>query len=282
MDRLPFISVSIGIALIVSGLVHIFWMIFSGETWEGPLSVRKPILFGISTGVMLCSLAWVASKSCYRKFNIFLVNVLSAAMFVEVGLITVQYWRGVPSHFNRATPLDAQIEFWMSAIVLIFTIGLCVLCFTAYRLPRVVASQRIAIRGGMGLLLVSCLLGGVATIAGEINLSAGQNPEIWKKGGVLKFPHGISIHALQWLPLAAWIFEAINPKTAASATRWMVVNQWLLIGYASWQTFAGFGRFEPNLIGGILLGLALFCFVFSVVKMIPKLGNRLKNVSPEM
>lgn len=45
----------------------------------------------------------------HRAGDAFVAWGLALAVLVEVGQITLQQWRGVPSHFNRATALDALI-----------------------------------------------------------------------------------------------------------------------------------------------------------------------------
>lgn len=43
-------------------------------------------------------------------------------MLAEVGLITIQQWRGVPSHFNRSTDFDATILLWIEGLILFATL----------------------------------------------------------------------------------------------------------------------------------------------------------------
>src|SRR6516165_7516029 len=51
----------VGALLLVSGLVHLAILIASGGSWEGPLSWRKPATFGLSFGLTLITIIWVAS-----------------------------------------------------------------------------------------------------------------------------------------------------------------------------------------------------------------------------
>ena len=51
--------VLVGVVLVASGLAHaVAWAILGGP-WEGPVTWRKPILFGISGGLTSLSAAWV-------------------------------------------------------------------------------------------------------------------------------------------------------------------------------------------------------------------------------
>ena len=111
------LAVWLGVLLIASGSVHLAVYAILGTTWHGPLSLRKPALFGISGGLTVWSLAWLMTQLQPRRLDRFLANALATGLFVEVALITVQYWRGVASHFNRATNIDTAIEFTMLGLI---------------------------------------------------------------------------------------------------------------------------------------------------------------------
>ena len=89
--------------LLVSGLLHLGLWCFSGQAWEGALSWRKPALFGISGGLTVWSLGWVMTHLIPGTRDKFWSRVMAWSLLWEVGLITLQCWRGVPSHFNDAT-----------------------------------------------------------------------------------------------------------------------------------------------------------------------------------
>ena len=55
------ISYGVGGLLLASGLLHLAILLGSGGTWAGPLSLRKPMVFGLSFGVTLITITWVAS-----------------------------------------------------------------------------------------------------------------------------------------------------------------------------------------------------------------------------
>jgi hypothetical protein len=50
-----------GVLLVASGLVHSVVFLVDGGGWDGPLSWRKPILFGFSFGITVLTLGWVLS-----------------------------------------------------------------------------------------------------------------------------------------------------------------------------------------------------------------------------
>ena len=98
-----------GTLLTVSGIAHAVVAVIDGGAWWGPVSWRKPTVFGLSFGILLWSVAWIMRQLPVRRWGWLPVGVLGTTSVVEVALITVQRWRGVPSHFNAATPFDAAV-----------------------------------------------------------------------------------------------------------------------------------------------------------------------------
>jgi len=85
-------------------------MLISGGSWEGPLSWRKPATFGLSFGVTLINITWIAtSVSLKDRMRMLLLGIFAAACVLETSLVSLQAWRGVPSHFNVETPFDGAV-----------------------------------------------------------------------------------------------------------------------------------------------------------------------------
>jgi hypothetical protein len=247
--------------LLLIGIVHLPIQFMSEQLWEDPISFRKPILFGISTGVTLGSLLMLLDELRPRRLDTWLRAVLCSTLTLEVILITIQPWRGEGSHFNRSGPLNATIEFAM--LVLILTAVLIIAYLTlrsafpgAFR-PIPVA--RVAgHRWGMLFLLVSCALGIWITIEGSAQLARGGDPGLMGEQGVLKFPHGATLHAIQTLVIWAWICDWIGSRYAWHSVTWLAASHLLLLIYSMRQTLLGRGRWEMDAVGsGLLTGIAL-------------------------
>ena len=128
--------------------------------------------------------------------------LVGGASVIELGLITMQTWRGVPSHFNVATDFDAAVFTAMGVSVGILTLGLLVIAiWTGFRL-RGQASALIAFATGIGLLLFASALGadlisrGVAVVEATGAVPAGV---LIGAGGSGKLAHAAGIHGLQVL-----------------------------------------------------------------------------------
>ena len=254
--------VLVGLVLVASGLAHGgFWALIGGP-WEGPITWRKPILFGISGGLTSLSLGWIWSTLPRRRGDGWLPAATAWALLVEVLLIDLQRWRGVASHFNRATPLDSCLYDAMGVLIL-FVTAVIVDLTARLLLSRVALTPDLllAARAGMVLLAVSCGLGIWVSINGDLRVAAGLDPEGYGVAGVAKFPHGAVIHAIQWLPAIAWIARRAG---ITAGPRWWLVTlasglTVALLVFALAQTLAGRARFDvswwrPADLGGLHIG----------------------------
>jgi hypothetical protein len=244
---------------------------WSGDPWEGPLSFRKPVLFGISAGVSVWSLHWVLAQLPRQQCDRLLDRLVSWGLLLEVSLITLQTWRGVPSHFNQSTLLDASIETAMLLLITAVSGVIFWLTRRTHQLSDRPLADRWAMQGGMWLLSISCLLGFVITAVGMANLAAGRPVELWGPGGVLKYPHGAAMHAIQLLPLVngflAW--RGVDSCRRATPIKCLFWSQALFLGQALWQTFRGRPRFETDL-------LALSLLVLSGILLLPAVSALLQ------
>jgi hypothetical protein len=255
-DRRAWPLAALGIVMVASGLLHLPVWAALGGPWEGPVTWRKPILFGISGGLTSLSLGWIWSLVPWRRGDAWLASATAWALTIEVALIDLQRWRGVGSHFNRATSLDSFLFDALGALVVGVTLVAIDLSvrLLARRPPRP-ADMVLAARAGMILLVLSCLLGIWVGVHGELQIERGLDPTRLGAAGVPKFPHGVVIHAIQWLPALSWaarragLAERERCRLVASATLGTV----LFLVYALMQTFLGRSRFDATPVTTVVL-----------------------------
>jgi len=234
--------------LVLSGVFHLAIWGITGGPWEGPVTWRKPILFGISGGLTSLSMGWAWSHLSRWRSDRLLARSATLALVVEVALIDLQCWRGVASHFNRSTRLDSLLYDAMGMLILWVTAVIVMVTVRFFRQPVAMpADLLLAARAGLIYLVFSCLLGMWVGINGDIRMQQGLAPEQFGRAGVPKFPHGAVIHALQWLPLLAWLAARAR---FSSATRLRLVSiagraTGLLLIYALGVTLLGRPRFDP-------------------------------------
>ena len=193
--------------LILSGVIHLAMLVTSGGTWAGPLSLRKPATFGLSFGLTLINVTLIASFVPLKdRSRTLLVGLFTAACVLETFLVSLQTWRGVPSHFNVETPLDAAIAqtlalggFTLVAIIIVLTV-------IVFRRGQLLPLPfRRAIQAGF-VALVGAQVAGGAMIATGMRLVFGGDPQsAYATGGWLKPVHGVLMHGILVLPLIAWL-----------------------------------------------------------------------------
>lgn len=259
--------VALGGTLFASGMLHVPVWLIDGGTWMGPVSWRKPIVFGLSGGVTALSMAWVVHRlgSSHRQRKLAASYVF--AMALEVFLITMQQWRGTASHFNRATLFDAAVFDAMAlciGIVVVITTAWTVQAFRKRDLPMDVAA---ALRAGLVLLLVGCALGGGIVAHGRVIQADGldQDPAIWGAAGLMKVPHALAVHAIQALPLLSWLLsQTMMSETRRARFVHVATGGYaMLVAVAVVQMLMGRAPLDPSLPSAALALLGASALAFS-------------------
>jgi hypothetical protein len=234
---------AVGSALLASGAIHLGILAIGGGSWEGPVSLRKAATFGLSFGLTLISIVWVATfLRLSERSRVTLLGTFTAACLLETTLVSLQAWRGVPSHFNLETTFDGTIarSLAFGGVVLVAIIG--ALLLIAFRTqPTVPASLRIAIRFGFVTLFSSLVVGAVMIAKGMRLVFGGQAQAAYTTGGMLKPTHAATMHAILILPLLAWLLSF----TDWSERRRVGV---VLLGISGYSLFAGIVALE-NIVG---------------------------------
>jgi hypothetical protein len=184
-DRVEQTCYLIGAALISSGLVHLGVFAVRGGPWLGPVSWRKPATFGLSFGISLISVTWVASYlRMSERVRTLLLGSFAVDCILEVAGITVQAWRHVPSHLNTETPFNTVIAMALAfgGAVLIAVLG--ALAAIALRGSVGAApSMRLAVQAGFALVLVGLASGAAMIARGEVLMRAGNRQLAYDHAG---------------------------------------------------------------------------------------------------
>ncbi len=252
-----------GLLLVASGVFHIFvWLLLGGD-WDGSISWRKPILFGISTGATLLSVAWFLNKLRPAKWDIALCRTLSISLVLEVALITLQQWRGQASHFNHNSAFDSFVEYSMTALIVIATLVLFQITWRAFSYLDAEPDLQLAIRAGMAFLMLSCTIGFWVLLNGQYQQSVSRDPSTFGKAGVTKFPHGVAIHAIQLFPILCWLFRKLGLSLTQRVRllRFSIGALAGLLTFSLVQTLLGKPRFELDLTGATILAFSTLLLV---------------------
>ena len=186
-----------GLLLLASGLFHVgVWLVAGMPALDGPVSWRKPITFGFSTGLLFVSLAWVLSLLPQSGRRDRQSRIFTVLLVAEIALIDMQQWRGVASHFNNSTPFDGAVYTAMGALIVTASIIIALWTRDVFREPlNTTRSYSSAARAGMVMLNVGNLIG-LAMAATETV--------------ALKPMHGVALHAVQALPIVAWAVSRLR------------------------------------------------------------------------
>ena len=245
----------------------------------------KPAKFAISTAIFALSLAWLFRyMTLSRALKRGVALLLSSILVLEVGLIDVQAWRDVASHFNVDSRADSIIYSVMGTAIGILwatTIGLTVALFRQHFADT---AWGLALRYGMLISVVGAGLSGFmvrptpeqsAAIAGHVapgSLGAhtvgapdggpGIEAVGWsKQHGDLRIPHFFGLHALQILPFLAFAIRRRSLASVQQQVRMVLsaaASYAALLGILTWQALRGQSISEPD--GITLSALAIwFC-----------------------
>ncbi|WP_225830289.1 hypothetical protein [Streptomyces sp. NK08204] len=200
---------AVGLFLVLSGLVHLMVFTVDGGPWDGPVSWGKPVTFGLSFGATLIAVTWVTSYlRVGARLRTVLLVVLAADCLVEVGGITLQAWRRVPSHLNMETPFDTAVSMTlaMGGGVLVTLLTVFAVASFRYR-PTGPAGMALAVRSGFAILLVALASGAAMIARGVVLTRTGHQEAAYHSTAPLKPLHGVSLHAVLVLPLLAWLLS---------------------------------------------------------------------------
>ncbi len=202
-----------GLLLVVSGLVHLGVFAVDGGPWDGPVSWRKPVTFGLSFGATLIAVTWVTSYlRVGARTRAVLLAVFAADCVVEVGGITLQAWRRVPSHLDMETPFDTAVSMTLAVGGGVLVVLLTVFAVASFRQrPSGPAGMDLAVRSGFAILLVALASGAAMIARGVVLTRTGHQEAAYHSTAPLKPLHGVSLHAVLVLPALAWLL---------SRTRW--------------------------------------------------------------
>jgi hypothetical protein len=226
----------VGASLILSGLVHLAVLLTGGGSWEGPLSLRKPTTFGLSFGLTLINVTLVASfVSIKDRTRTLLIGAFTAACVLETFLVSMQAWRGVPSHFNMETPFDAAVTrtlaaggFTLVAVIVVLTI-MALRDRTPLPLPL-----RLATRAGLLALVGAQVAGGIMIATGMRFVFGGDLQRAYASGGWLRPAHAALMHGILVLPLGAWLISKTDwDERTQSRAMWSGIALYALVVLAA-------------------------------------------------
>lgn len=194
----------------------------------------KPMKFSLSIAIYSWTFGWLLH---YLKSKM-MANIISwfviITMLVEIDIIIIQAARGEISHYNISSSLNGLLFGMMGVFIGINTvINACTLILFLVESQVTIQGYRLlAWRAGLFLFLVGSISGGLMianmghTIGG-IDGGPGIPFTNWStQAGDLRIAHFFTLHALQLIPLFAYLIPKSMNRKALLVTLFS-------IGYAS-------------------------------------------------
>ncbi|WKN45178.1 hypothetical protein [Tunicatimonas pelagia] len=203
----------------------------------------KPMKFALSIVIYLWTVGWFLEYlSAYPRSVRIIAWGIAATMVIEIVCIVFQAARGVQSHFNGATMLDAKIYYTMGVAIvtntLLFT-WMTMLFFVGK--IKLSPTYLLAIRLALLLFLFASAVGGmmVGQVSHSVGVADGGSglPFVnWStEGGDLRIAHFIGIHSLQIIPLFAYKTEQQNWQNSRVWT-WLFAMIYVgVTGFIFWE-----------------------------------------------
>ena len=221
----------------------------------------KPIKFSISfaTFVWTASLFLMALRipAWQRRLA---RQVMAASVVAEMLCLAAQAWRSTaPGAGDFTDTLISQGTTAMVTINTLITVWLLWLfCSERERIKLVDHAQIVAIRLSIAIFLVGNAVGGYMLARGSHTVGAADGgpglPFVnWSTiGGDLRIAHFIAIHAIQIVPLFAWILWKMAPRPAMNQRRIAVYVIAALVFLAVGGTFLQAALAQPFVTLGAL------------------------------
>lgn len=180
--------------------------------WIKPIKFELSILVYLATVSLL--LTHLPSTEAARRR---IANGVALAMTFEITVIVLQAARGLKSHFNNDTPLDALL-FGLMGLMILFNTILIGWLTGAYwiRKPDLPPAVLWGIRLGLILFLLASIEGGLlvrnnAHTVGALDGGSGLPFLNWSLShGDLRVAHFAGMHGIQILPIAGWLLSRRN------------------------------------------------------------------------
>lgn len=203
-------------------------IVFDPTTVNGEPAWLKPTKFAGSIAVVTATLSWVGTHLPVQpRFHRRVSLIVGCGFLIEIALIGGQAARGVGSHFNRTTAIDAAIGAVMGVTIVIVTGAIALLAVRARRGEFAVhPAFATGILLGIGVFVGGALEGGIM-IALQSRTLATTGPMVpvvgWQVIGGFRLTHFIGLHALQALPLAGYLAAGGRDGEPLTYARRMVV-----------------------------------------------------------
>ena len=282
-------------ALAVSSLalvVSLVGLVVDPRIIGGAPAWLKPMKFGVSVTLYLLTIRWMLGVvEGHRRLLAVIAAVMLVGLSAELVGIDLQVIRGTTSHFNESTVFDATVYSAMGGLITFVFAVTVVAAVLVIRTRGVDPTIAAGMRWGLVLALIgmaeAVLMtvnfgwadGGGHTVGGPDG-GPGLPITDWSTlHGDLRIGHFVGLHALQALPILAFLLARLPALAARTRTRLLTVaaSGWLgLLLIVTWQALRGQALLSPDAATLVAAGaLALGVLLATVLVLRGRAGGRI-------
>ena len=270
-----------GLAMIAVLALTVLGLILDPRIVTGAPVWLKPAKFAASIAIYTFTLAWMFTfLSDWPRTRRIVGWATAVTMVIEMAIIGGQAFRGTTSHFNASTPVDMVLFSVMGFAIVAQTISTIAVAVALWRSQFTDRALGWAFRLGMTITIVGAFTGGLMTAptarqldaarAGEGMAVAGAHTVGAPDGGPglpgtgwstehgdLRVPHFVGLHALQALPIAAFVLarRRLTETTRVRLTQIAAASYIGLFGILLAQALRGQSVLGPDLVTLTMLGV---------------------------
>jgi hypothetical protein len=182
----------------------------------------KPAKFGVSIVLYLVTIRWMIQVvRGPRRLLTAAAAVMLAGLTLELIGISMQVLRGTTSHFNQATVFDAAVYFAMGGVISTVFLATVAVAVLVLRSPVASRPIRVGVAWGLALSMVGMAEAILMTVnfgwsdggghtVGGVDGGPGMPITGWStQHGDLRVGHFVGLHALQLLPILAFLLTRV-------------------------------------------------------------------------
>jgi hypothetical protein len=250
--------------LVITGLLGFIlaavcggWTLINGGEVAPGGDVSKAFSFNAALGIFLLSTAAIVPLSgmSTRSRSLFRRVYIGLALY-SYGAETIQNFRGINPRFVESASAFDQ------AVGNIFTfVALFLVLFYLYLGVQFFRPRTYRLHPEMALSVRYAMIAVTLSFAAGIWISVNQGRFTGAEGNII-WLHGLGFHALQAVPLVAWLAQRTNAKASARHVLIHIAGIAFLLGLVAvgWQTKNGHAIMEWSLL---TIGAGL-CFLISL------------------
>ena len=257
----PLLTAGIVVALL-SLVVALVGLVVDPREIGGAPAWLKPMKFGVSATLYLVTIRWMLGVvPGHRRLLTGVAAVMVAGLSLELVAIDLQVLRNTTSHFNTSSVFDLLVYSGMGALISTVFVVTAVAAVLVLRTPGVQRSIAAGMRWGLLLSLAGmaeavlmtvnfgAARGGGHTVGGPDG-GPGMPVTDWSLlHGDLRVGHFLGLHALQVLPILAFLLLRVPGLDDRTRTRLIAVvgsGYAALMALVTWQALRGQALLSPD------------------------------------